>query len=189
MLQHARALDLVPCDRMAARAEKVEKRPSCKTVRAVVAPIKPGEKASWALGRTTGACCSTPNPQHLKCCIGKQCKIRQSATVWLSSSCCARFCARSLDLPHLVRRAEILIVGRGYFSAASRNTNSENVFVSRVSPPRMPPIWTSRTQSREQTRRSLTCRSLMTGTVHIPCRLASLRDVTNCRLGPRLRSN
>jgi hypothetical protein len=59
----------------------------------------------------------------------------------------ARKCARYLDMQHLVRRAETLIVGRGYFSHESRNTKFEHGFVqvSRVSPLRplgMPP-WTT----------------------------------------------
>lgn len=70
----------------------------------------------------------------------KQCKIKQSATVCSSSSSCARACAGSRELQHLVRRAQVLIVGRGYFSAQSRNTKSENGFVSRVSLPRGPPL-------------------------------------------------
>ena len=101
----------------------------------------------------------------------KQGKIRQSATVWLSCCCSASVCARSPDLQHLVRRADVLNVGRGYFSAESRNTKYENGFVSRVSPQHIPP-WTSKIESKAA-RRSPVCRSLMTGTVQLPRRLAA----------------
>lgn len=84
--------------------KKVCKRPSCKTASGGCT-----DQARQTRPHVPSVARRQPaaRPQTPQLLHRKQCKIRQSATVWSSSSCRALGCARSLNLQHLVRRAEI----------------------------------------------------------------------------------